>query len=734
MLRRLVSFYTLQFRLLWQWKPGRRALARRLIVTFLVAWVSFAATILLLPGISAQDQGQIVAAVIALALLNALVRPIFLALLAPVSIVLVGIATLVFQVVAILVVGTITGIRVDGPVTAFVGSWVYAILDTALTAIFSIDRDESYWGALVRGLTARRRDVVRTDRPGVVIIQLDGVAHPILAHQIRAGRVPTIARWVRHRTMRLDRWTALLPTQTSAAQAGILHGRNDFIPAFRWWDKRRQRLIVSNRPSDAAEIAARASDGHGLLSADGASIGNLVHGDAARSYMTLSTVGRGGGFGQSDAFYHFFVSPYNYLHTIVLTLGEVLKELVQARRAARRGIEPIHSRGFPYPLARAATNVALRALSTSLVLEEMYRGTPVIYVDYTDYDEVAHFSGPERAEALDALDGIDSTLRSLEKAARDTPRPYRFVLLSDHGQSLGATFRQRFKASLRDVVVELMGAGSATVAVAGELAGPAEPYGALSAAVTEASLTPGATGAVTRATFRRRMTDGQVDLTPRDRRPAARDAAASSSAAKQAPPEVVVCPSGNLAHIYFPRLEGRVTLEALSRRWPGLVPGLAGQPGIGLVLVRSERHGAVVFGSAGTAYLDEERIEGDDPLIGYGDQAAAGLRRLDGMEDCGDLAVISLHDPTTDEVAAFEELIGSHGGLGGPQSEPFLLHPAEWEVDEPLVGAEAVHRQLRTWLDAIGIELGAAPEAEVREADARPAPPPGVAAAVEPGG
>jgi hypothetical protein len=247
--------------------------------------------------------------------------------------------------------------------------------------------------------------------------------------------------------------------------------------------------------------------------------------------------------------------------------------------------------------------------------------------------------------------------------------------------------------------------------------------------VTEASLASGATGAVTRATFRGRMTDGQVDLTPRDRRPPR-----ETSASSEEPPEVVVCPSGNLAHIYFPRLPGRATLEAIGRRWPGLVPGLAGHPGIGLVLVRSERHGAVVFGSDGTAYLDAGRLEGDDPLTGYGDQAAAGLRRLDGMDDCGDLVLISLHDPTTDEVAAFEELIGSHGGLGGPQSEPFLLHPAEWDIDEPLVGAEAVHRQLRAWLDAQGIELGPAREAAAREADARPVPPPGVAAAVEPGG
>ena len=61
------------------------------------------------------------------------------------------------------------------------------------------------------------------------------------------------------------------------------------------------------------------------------------------------------------------------------------------------------------------------------------------------------------------------------------------------------------------------------------------------------------------------------------------------------------------------------------------------------------------------------------------------------------------------EVAAFEELIGSHGGLGGFQTEPFILHPAEWELDEPVpLGAPAIYRNLRRWLSSIGIELGQA--------------------------
>ena len=128
------------------------------------------------------------------------------------------------------------------------------------------------------------------------------------------------------------------------------------------------------------------------------------------------------------------------MHMIVRFFGETFKEYVQAWRQRREGIEPRMHRGWPYPIARAATNVVLRALGTSLVVEEMYMGTPVIYIDFTDYDEIAHHSGPERAEALDALDGVSRAIGTLEKAAKSAVRPYEIVVVSDHGQSLGATF------------------------------------------------------------------------------------------------------------------------------------------------------------------------------------------------------------------------------------------------------------------------------------------------------
>jgi hypothetical protein len=172
--------------------------------------------------------------------------------------------------------------------------------------------------------------------------------------------------------------------------------------------------------------------------------------------------------------------------------------------------------------------------------------------------------------------------------------------------------------------------------------------------------------------------------------------------------QAVVCASGNLALIYFPRLPGRVSLETIGQTWPGMITKLAAHPGIGILMGRSSAYGAVAIGAAGRRYLDADRVEDDDPTAPFGEHAITGLKRIDGMANSPDLVAISLLDPSTGEVAAFEELIGSHGGLGGPQTEPFILHPADWTIDEPIVGAENVYHQIRRWLTGLGIELGPA--------------------------
>ena len=116
---------------------------------------------------------------------------------------------------------------------------------------------------------------------------------------------------------------------------------------------------------------------------------------------------------------------------------------------------------------------------------------------------------------------------------------------------------------------------------------------------------------------------------------------------------------------------------------------------------RLER-GPLVLGADGVHYLTDDRVEGEDPLAGFSANAARHLRRTDGFAHVADIMVGSFYDHQLDEGCAFEELISFHGGMGGPQTRPFLLHPADLPVPaEPIVGAEAAHDVLADWRRAL---------------------------------
>jgi hypothetical protein len=738
---RLVRFYKTQVSLLWHWRLGRTALIKRALVALIAGIIAFNITAWLLPGLlQITELGGGLAAVVFISLINLLVRPALLAIVANRSVVALVILTLIFQTIVILLLDPfVPAVTVTtGFVGALIISFVFGGIAGAIGLLFGLNEDDSYYGALSRTLASHNPDVVTSTEPGIVIIQLDGLSHDVMSHSVRAGRVPNMSGWIRDGSHRLGHWDALLPSTTPASQAGILHGNNDGIPNFRWWEKKTGQLLVANHPEDATVIEQRISNGEGLLSPGGASISNIFTGDADRAFLVMSTIKvKERGLGESEAFGWFFVSPYNYITMIVKYLVEVIKENVQSRRQARAGIVPRMHRGFPYPAVRAATNVALRALGTSLIIQEMVRGTSVIYMDYTDYDEIAHHSGPERPESLDALDGVDRELKTLVKAAQTAARPYRFVILADHGQSLGRTFLQRYGVTLQDVVRSLMG-GSASVAAA---TAQIEDWGQLNTFMGEVSKTKGVTGSLARTVTRNDRKDGSVDLGPGAAQftPAGEKAAPvegqkggnradKETTAAVEPADLIVVAGGNLALIYFNASKERMTLDEIDALYPDLTKALANHPGIGILMVRTKDHGAVAVGKNGIHYLDEDRVEGQDPLSVYGDLAPAALRRLDQIANVGDIAVVSLYDPETGEIAAFEELIGAHGGLGGAQTRPFLLYPSDWELDQgPLVGAPMVYRQLRTWMEReLGMKFG--PHGDAAAATAPAAPTAGPAA------
>ena len=620
----------------------------------------------------------LVLAALMLTVLNAIVRPALLLALSPLPAIAVPLAGLVAEVFIVLAIGRVVpGVGVGSLDAAIVDALWLTVLNAILAEILRASDDHSYHGTQVRRLAAREFGKPRHSAPGLLMVQLDGLGKAVLENQMRAGRMPTLDRLVREGRSRVDPWFALLPPVTPVSQAGILHGNNDDMPGFRWFEKRSRTLLVANTPDGASEILRRRSDGRGLLADDGASIGNLLTGDAARSYLTMATIEDEPGPDDPRRLRGIFVSEVNYIRLAVLTIGEIVKELYQRERQRAGGVEPRIPRDLHYALERALTNVSLRNLTTALVLEEMFGSAPSIYVDYTGYDALAHHAGPERPESVDALDGLDRTIASLLKAAQETPRPYRLVVLSDHGQCLGAPFSQVYGELLEDTARGLMGDNSARVS-AGIQSG--EYHGLGRMVLNEVGRGRGMRSAVARRAGRRH--------------PAA--------AAEMGDQELVSCASGNLALLYLMVSDDRVDREEIELRYPDLIEGLLAHPGVGVILVHSAMNGPVALGRMGEHFLASGRIVGTDPLVPFGPLAADSLRRLHGFGNAGDLAIIGPYDAATGEVISYEDLVGSHGGLGGRQQEPFLLHPVDLPIsDAPLVGAPAVHAELRRWLESL---------------------------------
>jgi hypothetical protein len=329
-------------------------------------------------------------------------------------------------------------------------------------------------------------------------------------------------------------------------------------------------------------------------------------------------------------------------------------------RAARGDVRPRGNRGGVYPLMRGAMCVIVRDLVVFGVLTDMMRGRPAVYATFASYDEVAHHSGLERADTLEALRKLDQQFGRIVRARRHAPRPYEVVILSDHGQTQGATFKQRNGYGLDELVERSLARGEVAAYTGGD-----EQDAMVGHAVDEA----------TGRTQKKKRPKNDVS----DR-------------------EVVVLGSGNLGLVYLMEEKRRLTLEEIDERHPRLVPALREHEHVGWLLVRSAEHGAVVLGRNGVRYLEDDRVVGEDPLAPFSPTAARHLQRTDGFEHVADIMVGSFYDPMLDEGCAFEELISFHGGLGGPQTRPFILCSAELPLpQQPILGAAAVHEVLSGW-------------------------------------
>ena len=689
------------------------------LVRFAVLWFVDALSLLftswILPGITlapvtlangaTADQLTVaVAAALLLTIVNFLIRPVVFAVARPLGWIALFVVGFVVNAAALwLTAWLLPGFTVD-LVGSLVGGIFLAFFNSIITGILDVGEEGSWYqnrieqrarAELYAGPPATRGP--ETGR-GLMLLEIDGLSYWHIKQAIDRGLLPTLAKMMKEDGYVLSRVDCGLPSMTSSCQAGIMFGENDDIPAYRWYDKSKKKLYVS--APDATELNARYAHGQGLLRG-GSSIMNLMAGDAEKSLFTMANMWSGSDEEKDRRAADvglLLLNPYFLANIIVLFVGETIRELWEALMQTVRRVNPRLNRlEHWYPFVRAAMCGPMRDMSANVAILDLLRGAPAIYMLYLGYDEVAHHSGPWTRDAFGDLKRLDKIFARLRRTiAAKAPRPYSLIVLSDHGQSFGGTFKQRYGVTIKEFIEQQLPHGTT---VAQSIGGDTGAMGLQGVAGELANVGQhGQSRKLTRG-LARSMAKGGEKLAAKAAPPQT-PPTQQTSPVPSSPAAVTAYGSGNAAQVYFDLYPRKITLNELDRAYPGMVDALVAHEGLGMVIGYADDMTAVVLGKGGRRNLHTGAVAGADPVAPYAPAEGPGaatlenriwqLRRVMDFPSAGDLWLISTVYPDG-TVAALEELVGSHGGVGGEQTDAFLFHPADLVVPATRCSTDVFH-------------------------------------------
>lgn len=667
----------------------------RFIVVWLVDMLSLLLAAWLAPGITlvtTEEASAVIVAISAallLAVVNLLIRPAILLIARPLGWVALFVIGFFVNAIALWITAWLLPNFDVTWIGALVGGLVFAFFNAVLTGILELDEEGSFYqNRIERRAREQPFDSAAEPGRGLMMVEIDGLSYWHIKKALDDGLLPTLERMITEYGYQLTRFDCGLPSMTSSCQAGIMFGDNHDIPAYRWYDKSKQKVYVS--ASDAAELNARYAKGHGLMR-HGSSIMNMLNGDAEKSMFTMANL-----FAADEEEKKrraqdvalLLLNPYFLTRELAIFFAEVIRELWEAWQQKRKNVWPrINRLAHGYPFLRAAMSTLMRDISAQIAILDMMRGAPSIYMLYLGYDEVAHHSGPWTSDAFGDLKRLDKTLARLLTVAKEkAPRPYDLIILSDHGQSFGPTFLQRYGVTIKEFIEQQLPQGTS---VNQSIGGDTGAFGLQGVAGELANMQDTkATNAVNKAVAKQGQKLAQIG------------AAHHEEDIDDTPASVTAYGSGNAAQVYFDLFPRKIKLSELNAAYPGMVDALVQHEGIGMVLGYEDDMTVVVLGKGGRRNLHTGEVIGADPVAPYAPAEGVGagsiekrvwqLRRVMEFPNAGDLWLISTVYPDG-TVAALEELIGNHGGLGGEQTDAFIFHPADMDVPETRCSTDVFH-------------------------------------------
>ena len=729
----------------------------RTIVLLIGNFIGLVALVPLNIGISMDSLFTGAIVIISLSLINSLLWPIVSRVLMPFLIVTLGVGSFILNALLLkFLTLMIPGFTASG-YALFFTPLLMAIITTAISEILAVDDNSTYYRSFTKDALKRREDHVKRKK-GMIILEIDGLAREILEEAIDSGYMPTLKSWIERGSHSITGWETDLSSQTGASQAGILHGNNTDIVAYRWVDKKNHNKVMScGSFSDVASMEKKISNHDGLLKHNGAGRCNLFSGDSKNLIYVSSDIISNFKAEYNKAWRLVFSNIDSFTRIFVLFLEDVIFEYISQIRQFVLNVRPRISRGFVYAFIRAGASVILREFNTKTLIWDMMDGElDIIYATYLGYDEIAHHSGIRDRDSFRYLKKLDKHFSRIEHASSYSKRKYEFVILSDHGQSNGATFKQRNNGVGLDGLVSALlpedmdvfsdfdpdntNMKRAYVPFSRQKDNLMDKYEEQKDNLIEIyeeqkdnlieKYEEQKDNIVERYEQQKdnirdkyeRQKDNLVEKYEKqrdllfERYSIQRDTILTdydnelsyvnkyepkkrNKKTKLEDSEAIVLASGNLGLIYFTQWTARLTYESIIGLFPDLIPGLVNNPYIGFILVDTEERGPIVISDKGVYYLDSDTYTGENPLKDFGENAADHLRRTNSFSTVPDILVNSFYDKENDEVASFEELVGSHGGLGGTQTKPFIMHPSYWKINDDLIGAESIYHLLKRELE-----------------------------------
>jgi len=511
-----------------------------------------------------------------------------------------------------------------------------------------------------------------------IVIQIDSLPYSILEKFFKSDSCKFMKHLVEKEGYIFQRYNCGVPSGTPAVQSGIMYGDNSMIPGFRFVDKKSKQVISCGNPLHVEQLETKYfSKKKGILE-HGSSYSNHFSGGAGRSILTMSTMTKTKRFKrikEADIWFILLLNPVSALRTLYYTLAEFTIETAEVLtypifRVLGKKKKGIY--GAWVPFRRIFLDAILTEIITTAVLLDIRREVPKIYINYLNYDDMAHMRGPNSTAAYFALRALDRRIKKLCKKAGDK---YDIFIMSDHGHVEGVPFEEINGMTLAEYISKCTKVESFGLSSAFE--------GRLSTARLVMNKTIDFLSYVSTPLrwIVSKFAYGVLRVVRPKKYP-------FSWEDKE---QIFVSDSCCLANVYFNVSEERMDIKEINKKYPKLIDKLLTNKSIGIIMVKDGDGFALLHRSGKINVAQSVNKEGKDFLGAYGDEKLLieQLTEYNKVRFLGDLVLFG--DYSDGVAVSFAQHVGAHGGIGGDMMWPFFISKKKYDFSG-VTNARELHK------------------------------------------